>query len=350
MGRGLGLYVGNVGQGQCVTFIVGTGAKVSAAIVDVGGDGKSLAGWLQDMGVRFIATIVLTHNDKDHTQGLAAVVEAFAGRIGTIYYVFDRSASENPHWLPLQEWLAEKKIHAFDLVCPKDTSDPTTGKALLEDDFAGFQLYCAYPTFSELAAVALEAPLLGRSPGRGQPNAASAVIRLVRDSTPDRTIALLGGDLTFSGWNRLRERNCDLRTEVLIVPHHGSAAGKSRKFGPKELADATMSKYALISVGTENNFGHPDPESIRAYRDAGSVVACTQITSKCHKDLKRLPGRAVLPPDPTDPKCSGSEVPCAGTIAVRVTAEGRVKVARIDDHQAAVDALPKAPDCPLCRT
>ncbi len=125
---GLGLYVGNVGQGQCVTFIVGTGTKVCAAIVDVGGDGTWLARWLREMQIRFIATIVLTHNDEDHTQGLTAVVEEFAGRIGTVYYVLDRPATEISHWLPLQDWRDQKKIHAFDLVCPKDTSDPTAGR------------------------------------------------------------------------------------------------------------------------------------------------------------------------------------------------------------------------------
>ena len=345
----LGFYIGNVGQGQCVTCLVGAGTTLRAAIVDVGGSGTRFVRWLKRMRVRSIPAIVLTHNHKDHIQGLTPVVEAFAGKIGKVYYVIDQPTRSIPYWLPIQKWLEEKKIRAAARVCPEDTAEPTDGKALLAEDFGGFQLFCVYPTDMELAAVAQGAELLGTSPEPNNPNAASAVLRLVRSAATRQTVALLGGDLTFRGWKRLRERNCGLDAELLVVPHHGSATGTTPGFGPSELAQATRPRYAFFSVGTTNTYDHPAPEMVRAFRTVGSLVGCTQITSWCHANPTSLPGRAVLPPEPTEPKLSLSGVACAGSIAVRVPDEGPVEVMRQTAHQDAVNKLPRTPVCPLCR-
>jgi beta-lactamase superfamily II metal-dependent hydrolase len=113
---------------------------------------------------------------------------------------------------------------------------------------------------------------------------------------------LLGGDLTFRGWKRLRERGCDLRTEVLVVPHHGSATGTAPGFGPTELALATTARYGFFSVGTSNTYHHPASEMVGAFRAAGSIVQCTQITSKCNSNPTGLPGKAVLPGDAAEPE------------------------------------------------
>lgn len=345
----LGFYVGNVGQGQCVTCIVGSGATVMAAVVDVGGSGTRLGRWLKQVGVRYIPAIVLTHNHKDHIQGLTAIVEAYAGKIGKVYYVIDQPPKSIPCWLPIQEWLKDKKIKAAAKVCPEDTSESTNSKALLPPDFEGFQLSCVYPTEMELAAVAQGAELLGTSPEANDPNAASAVLRLTRSTAPDRSIALLGGDLTFRGWRRLQERNCDLRTELLVVPHHGSATGTMPGFGPLQLAQAMVPRFAFFSVGTDNSYDHPSPEMVRAFRGVGSVVVCTQITSKCHANPTSVPGKTVLPADPAEPKLTPSGVACAGSIVVRVPDTGPAEVLRISTHQDAVNGLPTTPVCPLCR-
>lgn len=277
----IGLYTLNVGQGQCVVCIGGTGANRQAAVIDAGARGDRLARWLAEMGVCRLPAVILTHNHADHIRGILKLVESFAGTIGKLYYLIDQPPAKIPYWLPVQRWLQERRIEAAAKLCPEDWAKPTAGKSLIARGLDGFQLYCVYPTEIQLAAVAQDAPLEGTHPGAGNPNAASAVIRLVRAATPGQTLALLGGDLTFRGWKRLQEQKRDLRAEVLIVPHHGSTAGAADDFGPRHLAEAVRPRFALISVGTSNTHNHPRAELIRELRAVGATILCTQITDRC---------------------------------------------------------------------
>ena len=56
----------------------------------------------------------------------------------------------------------------------------------------------------------------------------------------------------------------DVRCTVLKVGHHGSATSTSAPF----LA-GVQPRYAVISVGADNTFGHPRPEVLARLRAAG---------------------------------------------------------------------------------
>jgi len=345
----IGLYILNVGQGQCVVCVGGTGANLQAAVIDAGAQGDQLARWLADMGICRLPAVVLTHNHADHIRGIFNLVDSFAGRIGKLYYLIDQPPAGIPYWLPVQRWLREQKIEAAVKACPEDRARPSAGKPLIARGLEGFQLYCVYPTEIELAAVAQGAPLEGTHPGVGNPNAASAVIRLARSGAPNQTLALLGGDLTFLGWKRLREQKRNLRADVLVVPHHGSTTGAADDFSPRQLAEVVRPRFALISVGTSNTHGHPSADLVRELRAVDAVVLCTQITGRCVEAPEGLPGRSVLAQPGTGPNLVGRGVACAGTIVVRVPDAGPVDVVRLTDHQAAVDRLPRTEGRPMCR-
>jgi len=51
------------------------------------------------------------------------------------------------------------------------------------------------------------------------------------------------------------------------VPHHGSLTSSTEPF-----VKAMAPKVAVISAGRNNHFGHPAPEVIRRYEDAGARV------------------------------------------------------------------------------
>jgi competence protein ComEC len=78
------------------------------------------------------------------------------------------------------------------------------------------------------------------------------------------------GDAGASAEQRFLHQGVDLRCQILKVGHHGSAYSSTPAF----LA-AVRPRYALISVGRHNLFGHPSPSTIDALRDAGASVLRT---------------------------------------------------------------------------
>ena len=65
---------------------------------------------------------------------------------------------------------------------------------------------------------------------------------------------LLTGDLAAEGEDALLASGADLHSTVLKVGHHGSDGSTLPAF-----LDAVAPELAVISVGADNNFGHPSP-------------------------------------------------------------------------------------------
>jgi competence protein ComEC len=58
----------------------------------------------------------------------------------------------------------------------------------------------------------------------------------------------------------------DPRVDVLKVAHHGSRLQDER------LLQALAPRAALVSVGADNTYGHPDPATVAQLRDLGALV------------------------------------------------------------------------------
>ena len=54
---------------------------------------------------------------------------------------------------------------------------------------------------------------------------------------------------------------------VVKVPHHGSLTSSSPEF-----LRAIHASIAVVSAGRGNHFGHPVPEVLQRYRDAGAEI------------------------------------------------------------------------------
>jgi competence protein ComEC len=59
---------------------------------------------------------------------------------------------------------------------------------------------------------------------------------------------------------------------VLKVPHHGSLTSSSLDF-----VRALHPDVAVFSVGRSNHFGHPAPDVLQRYRDAGTAIFRTDM-------------------------------------------------------------------------
>ena len=77
---------------------------------------------------------------------------------------------------------------------------------------------------------------------------------------------LLTGDVVGESEAWLRPE----RSIVLKVPHHGSRSSSSSAF-----VAAVEARVALVSAGAHNPFGHPHPEVLLRYRQAGALVLRT---------------------------------------------------------------------------
>ncbi|MDB5072485.1 MAG: putative hydrolase [Candidatus Eremiobacteraeota bacterium] len=83
---------------------------------------------------------------------------------------------------------------------------------------------------------------------------------------------LFMGDAGFQAERRLLDSGADLRAAVLKVGHHGSAYSSAPGF-----VAAVRPRYAVISVGRHNLFGHPAPTTLATLRSTGATAFRTDL-------------------------------------------------------------------------
>ena len=103
-----------------------------------------------------------------------------------------------------------------------------------------------------------------RTLAAARPNHRSCVLRV---SDAQGHSALLAGDVEAPDEAQMLAQGQVLRSEVLLLPHHGSRTSSTPAF----LA-AVAPRLALAQAGYRNRFGHPHPEVLARYRAAGIPV------------------------------------------------------------------------------
>ena len=81
---------------------------------------------------------------------------------------------------------------------------------------------------------------------------------------------LLTGDVEAAGERALMARAESLDSDVVVVPHHGSATSSSTA-----LVAAAEPDHALVSAGHLNHWGFPKPQVVQRWQDAGAVMVTT---------------------------------------------------------------------------
>jgi competence protein ComEC len=81
-----------------------------------------------------------------------------------------------------------------------------------------------------------------------------------------------------------------LRSEVLVVPHHGSKTSSSAAF-----LDAVQPAVAVFQAGYRNRYGHPAPEVLARYRERGIAIVSTP---DCGAWRWAVPSAGPSPPTP----------------------------------------------------
>ena len=217
-------------QGLRVTFLdVGQGdsalveAPGGAVLVDEGPPEADVAGQLRAMGVRALTAIVLTHPQRDHIGGAAAVLDGL--RVGEV----EDPGIEAPSADHDAAMAAARRRHVpVEIVHEGDAF--RIGK---------LRLRILWPD---------EPGLPSEDPNQ------HAVVALASYGATD---VLLTADAESDVTGRLRIPP----VEVLKVAHHGSEDP-----GLPDLLRTLRPRLAVISVGKGNDYGHPRPETIAALR------------------------------------------------------------------------------------
>ena len=227
--RDWSIAVCDVGQGDAVLVRSASGV----ALIDTGPAPGPLRDCLSRLGIGRIDLLVLTHFDLDHVGGAEPL-------IGTTDAVLHGPAAD-----ARDESLLERFA--------RGGARLITATGGMTGTLGGSRWRVLWPRASGPAAVA--------------GNDASVVIEIRGGGVP---ASLFLGDLSASPQAILAgDRVLRPPYEVVKVAHHGSAdqdAGLYRRIG---------AKVALITVGAENDYGHPRDETLQLVRSGGAAIGRT---------------------------------------------------------------------------
>lgn len=234
---GWALVACDVGQGDGLVLSAG-GRR--AVVVDAGPEPGPMDRCLRRLGIDEIPLLVVTHLHADHYGGLDAVLHGRS--VGAV--------AIGPASLP-------EGGFRFVSAAASRADVPLVRLA------AGRQLTVGAVRITVLGPLLPEP----RTPAAAEDGANDASLVLMAETAAGRL--LLTGDVEEGGQRALLRSKIPLRADVLKVPHHGS-----RTTSP-EFLDAVRPRVALVSVGADNTFGHPNPGILQRLAALGAVTVRT---------------------------------------------------------------------------
>ncbi len=171
-------------------------------------------------------------------------------------------------------------------------------------------------------------------------NAASVVLRLVSRST----VILYCGDAPGSVMTRLAtEEAAALKSDVVVVTHHGGRWRSSRDIEGSQLYDLVDASIGIVSAGARNTYGHPFPEHLRDVGRGELRIMCTQVTPRCfgadhleeHREAVAADNHHTPPQD----------ADCAGEVCITVPDSGSFVVSPDEAQHGSRIALWPRPCC-----
>lgn len=222
----------DVGQGQCVllhsegrTYMVDCGGSYDKVAAD------KVVATLHSQGIFRLDGLILTHYDRDH--------------VGAAQYLLTRVPADVvylPEGPDREKWVPSIEAAATGQLCP------------VVDDM---ELAWADASITLFSFGAVETS-----------NESSLCVLFQRENCD----ILITGDQSKLGEMALLSQHAIPQLDALVVGHHGSHSSTG-----EYLLEATRPAVALISVGRENAYGHPDSEVLELLERFGCEVRRTDL-------------------------------------------------------------------------
>lgn len=258
----LQVYFVDVGQGDCTyiktptnkTILIDGGGSRDSSKYDVGE--KVLLPYLLDRRVNKLDYIIVSHFDADHCQGLEAVLNTI--KVKNI--VVCKQATVSKLYQEIINICKKKKVN---IIVTK------RGQKLTIDKYVYFNI--------------LHPGDIMLDDGKGGLNANAIVAKMYYK---EKFSILFTGDIEEDAEKELvKIYGNKLKCNILKVAHHGSKTSSTSEF-----LECVKPKIALIGVGKNNKFGHPNEGVLERLKNIYAHIyrtdQCGEISLKINKQLK----------------------------------------------------------------
>lgn len=213
----------DVGQGDC-TLITCGGKTV---LIDVGevGESQSVINYIKNLGISRLDCVVATHPHSDHIGCMGYVLNAFE--------VGDVIMPEIPDKLVPTTTCYEKFLEAVEKKA-ENAYYAEVGEKYSYGDIS-FQIFAPVKDYDDL-------------------NNMSVVFKV----SYGKTSVMLTGDAGNASEADMLKNSCDFSADLIKLGHHGSRTSSSDAW-----LKAVNPKYAVISCGENNDYGHPHSQTVK---------------------------------------------------------------------------------------
>ena len=234
--RGERIVMLDVGQGDA--FLISSGG--ASLLIDTGNQDSRLLAALARQGTARLDAVLITHSDDDHCGSLDAIASCV--EVDTVLVARDLLGLEDGKSAALRDQ-AQRAAHGVAGLSYGDRVE-----------VGGFSATVVWP----------------HAYADGGGNADSLCLLVAYDAESDgipEARALFTGDAESEQMGKIMAEQDLGCIDILKVGHHGSRNGLTQ-----DQACTLSPDIALISVGENNRYGHPAPETLEMLESAGSAV------------------------------------------------------------------------------